>query len=285
MPKAFESDPGSRKFFCRNEFVKLLPSILVACLLLGLSSGLLALQRRGFEDEETPALPPGSDQRAEWTFARFHYPSGSGNPFSGFRGFQLWAADYPKADRQFVQGVRRLTRLHARPMEQIVDADSDDLYNWPWIYMEHGAGWDLSEVQASRLRQYLLKGGFLFADDTHGDYEWEAFFRGLKMIFPDRSVEELKDDDEIFHVVYDLDQRFQIHGTRFLWGGRVYSSDMAEPKWRGVRDDSGRIMVAICHNSDVGDAWEWADSPQYPERETSLAYRIGVNYIIYGLTH
>jgi len=249
-----------------------------------LGTALLAFQHGPFE-VESPAPIPEDGQRAEWTFARFHYPSTAGNSFRGFRGFHLWAADYPKADRQFVQGVRRLTRLDARPVEQVVDADSDDLFNWPWIYMEHGAGWDLSEVQAARLRQYLLRGGFLFADDTHGEYEWEAFASGMNLIFPGRPMEDLNDNDELFHTVYDLDARFQIRGTRFLWGGRTYSSDMKEPKWRGVRDDRGRIMVAICHNSDVGDAWEWADSPDYPERETSLAYRIGINYTIYSLTH
>ena len=85
--------------------------------------------------------------------------------------------------------------------------------------------------------------------------------------------------------MYDLDERFQIHGTRYIWGGRQYSPDMTVPKWRAIRDDKGRIMVAISHNSDVGDAWEWADSPHYPERETSLAYRIGINYILYDMTH
>jgi len=266
--------------------VKLLASKLIIAVVFfsALGSALLALQRGAFEGESPGPFPEGP-ARAEWTFARFHYPSTGTNPFRGFRGFQLWAADYPKADRQYVQGVRRLTRLDAKPVEQVVDADSDELYNWPWIYMEHGAGWDFSEVQAARLRQYLLRGGFLFSDDTHGDYEWEALARGMQSIFPDRSIEDLSDNDELFHTVYDLDARFQIRGTRFLWGGRTYSSDMTVAKWRGVRDERGRIMVAICHNSDVGDAWEWADSPDYPERETSLAYRIGINYTIYSLTH
>ena len=105
------------------------------------------------------------------------------------------------------------------------------------------------------------------------------------MILPGRPIEDLKNDDEIFHVMYDLDDRVQIHGTRFIWGRWPYSSDMVVPKWRAIRDDKGRIMVAICHNSDVGDAWEWADSPHYPERETGLAYRIGINYILFDMTH
>jgi hypothetical protein len=105
------------------------------------------------------------------------------------------------------------------------------------------------------------------------------------MILPDAQIEELANEDEIFHVLYDLDERFQIPGTRYIWGGRRYTADSAIPRWRAVRDDTGRIQVAIWHNSDVGDAWEWADSPQYPERATSLAYRLAINYIIYGMTH
>jgi hypothetical protein len=105
------------------------------------------------------------------------------------------------------------------------------------------------------------------------------------MILPGRQIEDLKKNDEIFHVMYDLDDKVQIHGTRFIWGRRPYWPDMVVPKWRAIRDDEGRIIVAICHNSDVGDAWEWADSPHYPERETSLAYRIGINYILFDMTH
>ncbi len=264
--------------------MKLLPSILMAGLLLAMSCSLLAFQGRVFEEDEPSHLPPNANEKAEWAFARLHYTMG--NEFGGgYRGFQRWAADYPKADRQFVMGVRRLTRLHARPIEQVVDANSNEMFDWPWIYVEDGGWWTISEEQATRMREYLLKGGFMMIDDSHGDYEWDNFMRGMLMIFPDRTVEDLKDADEIFHTMYDLNERFQIPGTRFIWGGRQYTSDSRIPLWRAIRDDSGRIMVAICHNSDVGDAWEWADSPKYPERDASLAYRIGINYILYGMTH
>jgi Domain of unknown function (DUF4159) len=227
--------------------------------------------------------PADPREKAEWTFARFHYDLGG--QYGGY-GFERWAADWPKADRQFILGIRRLTRIQSRSTEQVMDANSDDLYNWPWIYIEDPGGWRLSEKQAARLREYLLRGGFIMADDSHGDDEWEVLLQGMHMIFPDRQIEDLPDSDEIFHVAYDLDDRVQIPGTRYIWGRRwPYGLDSATPKWRGIRDDKGRIMVAICHNSDVGDAWEWADSPRYPEHEASVAYRIGVNYIIYGMTH
>jgi len=265
--------------------MKLLSSILTAGLLLAMSCSLLAFQGRIFEDEdEASPLAANANEKTEWAFARLHYTMN--NQFGcGFRGFQRWAADYPKADRQFVMGVRRLTRLHARPIEQVIDVNSNEMFDWPWIYVEDGGWWTVSEEQAVRMREYLLRGGFMMIDDSHGDYEWDNFMRGMLMIFPDRPVEDLKDADEIFHVMYDLDERFQIPGTRFIWGNRQYTTDSRVPQWRAIRDDSGRIMVAICHNSDVGDAWEWADSPRYPERDASLAYRIGINYILYGMTH
>jgi Domain of unknown function (DUF4159) len=265
--------------------IALRPFILSVVVLL-LAAFLLPAQvpQQGIIDMDGQRFAPADPrEKSEWTFARMRYDLGY--QYGRF-GFLRWAADYPKADRQFVRGVKRLTRLDVRSTEQVVDLDTDEIYNWPWLYVEDGGGWRLSDKQAARLRDYLLRGGFLMADDSHGDYEWEVFAEGMHRIFPERDIEDLTDKDEIFHVVYDLSDRVQIPGTRYIWGGRwSYTPDSAVPKWRGIRDDKGRIMVAICHNSDVGDAWEWADSPNYPEHEASVAYRIGVNYIIYGMTH
>jgi Domain of unknown function (DUF4159) len=271
--------------FARTTLRRRLAFLFSSLLFLSFASGLLAYQGRRidrYEKEDDESMPIGAKQRVEWTFARFHYNM----PYGSFRGFQRWAADYPKSDRQLVEGVIRLTRINTHVAEQVVDAASDDIYNWPWIFVEDPGAWVLSEAEAVRIRTYLLRGGFMFFDDTHGDYEWGNMMAGVRMIFPDRQVEDLEDSDEIFHTVYDLDDRFQIPGTRFIWGyRRPYLADMKVPKWRAIRDDKGRVVIAICHNSDVGDAWEWADSPNYPESATSMAYRIAINYIVYGMTH
>jgi hypothetical protein len=272
----------------KNHAMKLPALILIATLLLGTSSWLLASQRQGSlpfggDDDDDPSLmPTNTNQRSEWTFARYHYPMGAGN---FFRGFQRWAADYPKSDRQFVMGVRRLTRIDTHVSEQVVDGNSDAIFDWPWIFVEDAGAWRIGQPEALRLREYLNRGGFIFLDDTHGDYEWETLLTVTNAIFPGRRIEDLQDNDELFHVLYDLNDRIQIPGTRYIWGGRRYTPDSAVPKWRAIRDDQGRIVIAICHNSDVGDAWEWADSPDYPERPLSLAYRLGINFIVYGMTH
>ncbi len=251
-----------------------------------LLAGLLAAQfrgRRSFEDEDVP-VPPDADEKTEWVFARLRYPSYRGGAgYWGVRG--SWSTDYPKAERQFVQGVRRLTRIHTRSMETVVDLDSDEIFNQPWIYGVEVGHWDLSDAQAKKLREYLLRGGFLMVDDFHGSIEWEIFLNSLSRVFPDREVVDLDSKDPIFHVLYDLDQRVQVPGIVMFYTGRTYEQDGYEAHWRGVVDDKGRVMVAICHNMDLGDSWEHADMPRYPEQYTSLGYRIGINYIIYSMTH
>ena len=234
-------------------------------------------RRGGFREYEEPLVTPAdAGEKTEWAFARLKYPSWR---------YGNWTTDYPKADRQFVQGVRRLTRLHTRSVEEVVDVDSDELYNWPWVYAVEVGRWDLTDPQCERVRDYLLRGGFLMVDDFHGTEEWEGFLSSMSRIFPDRPIVELENREQIFHVLYDLDERFQIPGTVALYRGTTYEKDGVQPRWRAIMDDKGRVMVAICHNMDLGDAWEWSDDARYPEKWADLAYRIAVNYVMYDLSH
>ncbi|MDZ4798974.1 MAG: DUF4159 domain-containing protein [Bryobacteraceae bacterium] len=224
--------------------------------------------------------PPDAGEKSEWAFARLRYRSQGGFRRGG------WGTDSNKAEQHFVQGVRRLSRVNARSNEEVIDVDSDEVFDWPWLYAVEVGRWYLSDPQAKRLRTYLDRGGFLMVDDFHGGYEWDAFMQSLAKIFPDRPVVDIPDSDAIFHVLYNLEQRLQVPGHQYTYTGRTYErQDGVDAHWRGVYDDNGRILVAICHNSDLGDAWEWADDPQYPEKFASLAYRIGINYLIYATTH
>jgi len=228
-------------------------------------------------------LPPDWKETTEWTRARLRVPSIN----RGWRGSDLnWTIDYPRSDRHLLQGVRRLTRIHTRSVEQVVDLDgTDDVYNWPMMYAVEVGHWRVPDSQAAQLRDFLLRGGFLMVDDFHGTQEWGVFIEGMRKVFPDRPIVELENSDPIFHTLYDLEERFQVPGAQFLRSGRTYEKDGIEPRWRAIFDDKGRILVAICHNMDLGDAWEWSDDPRYPEKYASLAYRIGMNYFIYDLTH
>src|SRR5690606_19846998 len=146
-------------------------------------------------------------------------------------------------------------------------------FDYPWLYVVEPGTWGLSTSQAERLREYLLRGGFLMADDFHGEYEWQVFMAGLRRIFPDRPVEDLPEDDPIYLTPFDLDERVQVPGPMYMYTGLTYErTDGVTPHWRGIRDDEGRIMVAISHNMDLGEGWEQADTPAYPESFTRQAY-------------
>jgi hypothetical protein len=225
---------------------------------------------------------------SEFYWSRLQYTSGyAGGSSYGYRGFGNagWMRDYPKADNDCLIALRRLTHINSPSPLNVTDLDSDHLFDYPWIYAVQVNTWTFTEAEAKRLHDYLLKGGFLMVDDFHGTDDWEHFMAGMRMVLPDRPVEDLKDADEIYHCLYNIDEKFQIPSEVYVRTGRTYEKDGYVPKWRAIRDDHGRIMVAICANMHLGDAWEWADSPQYPEKFSGLAFRIVLNYIMYAMTH
>jgi hypothetical protein len=238
---------------------------------------------------ETFELPANPTYTAEWTFARLMYPPGWNDGYRGRfdgdwrQGMSLWTQDYPRADRHFSEALGRLTRISARTVEQAVNLDEGDEFDYPWLYAVQVGEWGINDAQARELREYLLRGGFFMADDFHGATEWEVFQESMKRVFPDRPIVDVEDSDSLFHTVYDLDEKFQVPGAAHLRLG--YKNNGIGAHWRGIYDDKGRVMIAISYNSDLGDAWEWADSPEYPERFSDLAIRLGVNYVVYAMTH
>jgi hypothetical protein len=249
---------------------------------------------RSMEPYDNVQLPADYQERTEWIFARLMYPQHPNARFGRYRwgsgiwteGGTSWTQDYPRADRHFSQALRRLTRIHVRSVEQPVNLDDgDDVFNWPWLCAGEMGDWKLTEHQARKLRDYLLRGGFLMLDDFWGTEEYERFNESMKLVFPDRPVVDIGDSDAIFHTVYDLDERYQIPGEWALRSGRMYRNDGSVPHWMGIYDDHRRLMVAISFNSDIGDSWEWADDAGYPEKYSALGIRIGVNYVVYSMTH
>ena len=239
-------------------------------------------------------LPKDWNQNTEWTRARLRYPDvygypdamllfNDGRPFPGY-----WTMDYPRSDRHLLEGVRRLTRIDARSVEMVASLDgTNDMYNFPAMYAVEVGHMKLQDRHAKQLREYLLRGGFLMVDDFHGAEEWNIFAAAMSQVFPDRPIVDIPNNDPIFHILYDVDDRFQVPGAQYFESSITYERGESGkvPHWRGIYDDKGRVMVAICHNMDLGDAWEHSDEPRYLEKWASLAYRVGMNYFIYDLTH
>jgi hypothetical protein len=262
----------------------------------------------GSADGAGPVVAPAD---REFRFARLMY---SGNMFGGgggFRGSDAWMTDAPDAEYHLLMGIRRLTRIDAidseAAMRRLMDsggrispplaAQRDEfvftrltdpgLYEFPFLYGVEVGRWHLDDLEAEALRQYLERGGFLMVDDFHGTEQWEGFMESMLRVFPERDVVEIPDDHEVFHVLYDLDHKVQIPGigTYRRGTGETWEQDGYTPHWRGVFDDSDRLMVAINFNMDLGDAWEHADDADYPQPLTALAYRFAISYALYAMTH
>jgi uncharacterized protein DUF4159 len=219
---------------------------------------------------------------AEFHFARLVYAD---SPYSRRRGRGgAWATDYADAEFHLSQGIERLTRVDVATVDiegdggRLVTLRDERVFDYPWLYAVEVGQWYLNDEEAALLREYLDRGGFLMVDDFWAEYEWSVFTDSMNRVFPDRTIIELGEDHELLHVLYDLDQRTQIPGRRGQRAGTV-------PHWRGIFDDDGRLMVAINFNMDMGDAWEHADDPWYPEPMTALAYRFAINYLTYAMTH
>jgi hypothetical protein len=264
---------------------------------LALFSAVYAIQRPfreypGVEYDKYP-LPRDFRDNGEWTFGRLMYPP-VGRIYGGFElygnwleGGSNWTMDYPRSDRHLAAAVRRLTRIHARSVEQTINLDEGDEYDWPFLYGVEVGHWSLTDAQAAAMREFLLRGGFFMCDDFHGQIEWDVFTASMQKVFPDRPIVDIPNGDAIFHTIYDLDDRYQVPGALFLETGLTYEKGNTGkiPHWRGIYDDHGRIIVAMCHNMDLGDSWEHADNPLYPEKYSALGIRIALNYITYSMTH
>jgi len=253
---------------------------------------------RSLEAYDNVEVPPDFEEQTEFVFARLMYPSHPLGLFSRSRGYAAiadrdwrqggmsWTQDYPRADRHFALAMRRLTRVHTRSAEQPVNPDDgDDIFNWPFLAAGEMGDWKLTGAQISKVREYLLRGGFLMLDDFWGKTEWDRFLETMREILPDEQIVEIENPDAIFHIVYDLDNRYQIMGQWALIGSMADRWVGSVPHWRGIYDSKGRLIVAITYNNDVGDSWEYADDPVYPERYSALGIRLGVNDVLYAMTH
>ena len=256
-----------------------------------------AFAQRFFQLHHDEGPRPEFPASAEFHFVRVEYTDlpqyhrRFGFASRGADGEGWWMVDWPDADEHFAMGVQRLTRIHTGSTQHLRLTD-DKLFDQPWIYATQTGWWGLTNAETTRLREYLLRGGFLVVDDFWGPDQWEVFRQTMERVLPNRPIVDIGQSDSVMHVLYDIQEKDRtfIPGTRHLRRGPggtvvVQQPEGTTPTWRAIYDDKNRMVVAINFNTDVGDAWEYADSPEYPEAMTSLAYRYGINYLIYSMTH
>jgi len=222
----------------------------------------------------------GSVRDHEFTFARAAYSDWGG------RWRPSWATDYPKADRQFLIGLKRLTRVDAFDLEHAVRLDDPEIRRFPFLYAVEVGRMALTEEEVIGLRDYLEAGGLLVVDDFWGTWEWESFQEQISRVLPGRPVVDLPLDHPLFGMFFEIDELLQVPNVQNgMAGGPTWERDGYVPSCRGIFDDDGELMVIINWNTDLGDAWEWAENPYYPLQRSTFAYQLGVNLVLYSMTH
>jgi Domain of unknown function (DUF4159) len=286
-------------------------------LLVVLGAGLLVAQRyrgygggEGWLSEDAPVrtareVPTHSVDFPTWTntpgfekdvftFVRVRYHRLPYRRHSGGYCF----IDFPDSDLNLSYRLQQLTSMKVDPDGRVLGITDPELFNYPWIYMVEPGALLFEEAEVRTLREYLLNGGFLMADDFWGTLQWQNFEREMKRVFPERDFVELPMDHPVFHCVFDLGNSKSALQTPNFWTGE--NSQYTGVTWeehdgeecrevhiRALFDDKGRIMVIACHNTDNGDGWEREQEYQFFFHEFSekRAYPLGINIIFYAMTH
>ena len=229
----------------------------------------------------------------------FHYLRMEYNDFNGNRGFNgsrrgqgngWWAQDFPDTENHFSFGLTRLTNLNVgKPahLPLVTPKGQEEIFEYPWIYVTQNGYWDAADEEIEKMREFFARGGFMMTDDTWGPQEQASFADIMERVFPGRQIVDIHEQDPIMRVMYTIEDkdRTYIPGQRHLDGRGGIRNVGAQPRWMAIHDDKERVIVAVNYDTDIGDAWEYADAPYYPEHMTTLAFHYGINYLVYAMTH
>ncbi len=224
------------------------------------------------EEQESPR------DESKFTFARIFFETRLGRSFFGPMGRGMdppWSHDWPRSEEHLMKIVAELTRLKVNPGGHIISFQNDDCFKYPIAYLCEVGYMNLSDDEARRMAEYLLRGGFLIVDDFRGERELMNFRDQMKRVFPDRSLEEVPRTHPIWTCFYDISN---------LAIEPPYSKNLV-PQYFGISDDNGRLMMIVDYNNDISDYWEWSNDPMMPIDQSNEAYKYGVNYVMYALTH
>ncbi len=214
-----------------------------------------------------------------FTFIRLRFSPSFWGPGPYAWGLDLkWNHDYPRAEKHFTQILSDLTYLDPNTDGgNILAMDDPELFKYPWAYVCEVGFWTLTDEEATSLRLYLQKGGFLVVDDFMM-WHWDAFVAGIRQVLPGAQLVQL----EVTHPIFD--SFFHIETLDF----EHPNFPEVKPVYYGIFEDndpSKRLMVIANYNHDIGDYWEWSDTEWIPIELSNEAYKLGVNYVIYGMTH
>lgn len=230
----------------------------------------------------------------KFTFVRIRYTSDTRMSYGRIGGPDRWSIDYPDADLNFSYRLQEMTSLEVDPEGRVLEITDPELFNYPFIYIVEPGSMVFSPEEVRILRRYLLAGGFLMFDDFWGEADYANVEYQMRRVFPEFSPVELPLEHPIFNCVFTLDEKPQIPnvglGTESVRTGSGITWEQADaryPHYRGIMNSEGRMMVLICQNTDTGDGWEREGENIYFFKEFSekKAYPLGINIVVYAMTH
>jgi hypothetical protein len=212
------------------------------------------------------------DYDSRFTFTRIRYGSGFG------RGGGSWAHDYPRADQHLPRIVAELSTMKPRTDgSNVFDLDDPGIFHNPILYISEPGFWSVSDSGAANLRAHLLKGGFLIFDDFEGPAQWDNMARQMTRVLPEHRWVEIDVTHPIFHSFFEMKRIDFPHPTVNVIPTYFAMFDDNDP--------SRRIVVLANYNNDLAEYWEWSATGMFPVDVTNEAYKLGVNYVLYGVTH
>lgn len=251
--------------------------------------------RRGYSRDVTniadrngvPRWENGEEFKKDvFMFVRIEYTSGWGRGRGGGGG---WDTDFPDSDLNLSYRLQELTSMKVDPDGVILPFTDPELLSYPFAYVIEPGRMELTQPEVEGLRRYLRNGGFIMVDDFWGDDQWYNFEQEMKYAFPDKDFVELSLEHEIFHCVYDLQEKPQIPSINHYLSGQRWEGgfDGREVHYRALYDDDGRMMMLACHNTDLGDGWEreGVSEGYFREYSEKWAYPMGINIVTYAMTH
>jgi hypothetical protein len=249
--------------------------------------GLLLLGALSWLDAQSILAPDPRFAGLQWTFARIRYDAWTLPPGPRYDIYdEPWTIDFPAAEQNLSRRLQTVTSIQVNaPI--VLSLEDDELWNHPWIYIVEPGNLRLKDAEVANLREFLLRGGTLTFDDFHGPVEWDNVEREMKRVFPDRRIVDLPPTHPVFHCFYQIDAFPQTPGLGSFLQGRTWEKGGYQARLRAIEDDTGRAMVLINWNTDMGDGWEWSNAADFPGyvKYTAQAYRMEINEIVYALTH
>jgi hypothetical protein len=274
------------------------PALALALIAAVVTVALAGAQGFGRQDfgrmrSEPPRFPTADSFDGGYTFCRGLYNSDRREA-----GGMGWWTDYPGADINFSVRLGELTKTRiskqpsGEPNHLVVRLTDDALFNCPMIEMEDTGTMRLSEAEVLRLREYLLKGGFLYVDDFWGDWAWAQWAEEIGRVLPpaEYPIVDLTFDHPLFRSTFVVTHLPQISSIQF-WsrnGGATSErgAESAQAHIRGISDKHGRLIVVMTHNTDISDSWEReAEDPRYFNQFSPDGYALGIDVVMYALTH